>query len=489
MTEDLNPPDPFADRLGARMHAAADHLDGAGVTRAGVDAVIGDRRSPARSRALVIGVAASIALVAGLAALHVAGDHDAQHITAGDPTTTAAGAVAHPCEPAMTEPVGWLRLTAAQAATLIDAGFLTSDQLAHTSQHAFLITRAGLRTLSSHDEGSIGEQLFHLGGLDEEQLDYLRQEPRLTWAQQVTMAHGFVPVLAQAQVDDLFAVFPDLVAVPAGGEPLDPPPPVQINPSSSTTTTSGRPSTYDRSVALLRAEGLLSPEQESELGGGGPLMLTKEQVDAIVAYERGLSAGQTTTTAAGSGDAGRTCGSPVVSGAPTTTTPQPTTTSGVTASTTTTPADTTGESSTTTVDRTPVRPGDEIARLTIPAIDVDATLRQGVEVAQLQDGPGHYPTTPLPGRSGNVVVAGHRTTFTHPFEDLDQLERGDQIIFETATGRFVYEVTGTQVVDPDQIEVLGDHGDDRVTLIADHPKYSAAQRLVVTAELVGVPVP
>ena len=485
MTDDQNPHDPFADRLGARMHAAADHIEGAGVTRAGVDAAIAGGRSPARSRALVIAVAASVALIGGLAVVHVVGDRGAQHLEAGATTTTDTAPDTVPCMPLSSEPLGWLRLTLGEAQALAHAGLLTADELAHRSAHAFLLTRAGLRVLPEHDGSPVGQQLFELSRLDQQQLHYLGEEPRLTWAQQVTMAHGFLPVLTRDQVDGLFAAFPDLQAVPAGGEPLDPPPPVQVDPSSSTTTTPGPPSAYQGSVALLRAQGLLSPEQESELDDGGLLMLTQEQVAAIVAYERGLSGGQTTTTTAASGDAGRTCESAVVTDRPTTTAPHPTTTAEL-APTTTTPADT---SSTTTVDPATPKPGDEIARLTIPAIEVDATVRQGVEAAQLRAGPGHYSETPLPGQAGNVVVAGHRTTFTHPFQDLDQLQQGDQIIFETARGRFVYEVTGLQVVDPAVVGVLADQGDDRVTLIADHPKYSAEERLVVTAQLVGRPSP
>ena len=41
------------------------------------------------------------------------------------------------------------------------------------------------------------------------------------------------------------------------------------------------------------------------------------------------------------------------------------------------------------------------------------------------------------------------------------------------------------IVSPDQVEVLDDFGDNRLTLTACHPKYSARQRIVVVASLVG----
>ena len=40
-------------------------------------------------------------------------------------------------------------------------------------------------------------------------------------------------------------------------------------------------------------------------------------------------------------------------------------------------------------------------------------------------------------------------------------------------GEFTYEVTETHIVSPTQVEVLEDKGDNRLTLSACHPKYSA----------------
>ncbi len=56
-------------------------------------------------------------------------------------------------------------------------------------------------------------------------------------------------------------------------------------------------------------------------------------------------------------------------------------------------------------------------------------------------------------------------------------------------GSFRYEVREQLIVEPDQVEVLDDFGDDRLTLTACHPKYSARQRIVVVASLVGPAAP
>ena len=50
-------------------------------------------------------------------------------------------------------------------------------------------------------------------------------------------------------------------------------------------------------------------------------------------------------------------------------------------------------------------------------------------------------------------------------------------------GEFTYEVTETLIVSPTQVEVLEDKGDNRLTLIGCHPKYSARQRIVVVSQL------
>ncbi|MDH3678516.1 MAG: class E sortase [Acidimicrobiia bacterium] len=141
--------------------------------------------------------------------------------------------------------------------------------------------------------------------------------------------------------------------------------------------------------------------------------------------------------------------------------------------------------------------GEAIGRITIPAIGVTKTIVQGVERGTLRNGPGHYPSTPMPGQPGNAAIAGHRTTHGAPFFDIDRLQPGDHIDVETIDGTFRYEVQGHPdgggverghlIVHPSEVAVIGDQGDDRLTLTACNPKYSARQRIVVTALLVGEP--
>ena len=145
-------------------------------------------------------------------------------------------------------------------------------------------------------------------------------------------------------------------------------------------------------------------------------------------------------------------------------------------------------------------PGDPVGRLTIPTIDSDFIIVQGVDLRWLQEGPGHFPQTPLPGQPGNVAIAGHRTTYKAPFNRIDELHPGDLITATTLQGTFIYKVdahpdgdTGNSIghiiVGPNEVSILDQGSVNRLTLMACNPKYSAAQRIVVTATLTGKPAP
>ena len=129
--------------------------------------------------------------------------------------------------------------------------------------------------------------------------------------------------------------------------------------------------------------------------------------------------------------------------------------------------------------------GKPIGRIEIPAIDADYVLIQGTEEADLERGPGHYPDTALPGQGRTVGIAGHRTTYGAPFNQIDKIEKGDSITVEMPYGKFSYQVTDTRIVDPSQTDIVDDVGRERLVLTSCHPLYSAAQRYAVFADLVG----
>ena len=135
--------------------------------------------------------------------------------------------------------------------------------------------------------------------------------------------------------------------------------------------------------------------------------------------------------------------------------------------------------------RRDVREGDPVGRIRIKRIGVSYVVVEGTDPATLRKGPGHYTQTPLPGLSGTVAIAGHRTTYVAPFRKLNQLRRGDRITVEMPYGRFTYAVQRTKIVSPKALWVIRRQTYDRLVLTACHPLYSAAQRIVVFARLVG----
>lgn len=172
--------------------------------------------------------------------------------------------------------------------------------------------------------------------------------------------------------------------------------------------------------------------------------------------------------------------------------------------------------------------GQGFANLYIPRFGKDyvRTIVQGTSDRHLDSGPGHYVTSQLPGQLGNFAVAGHRVSKGQPFLNLDKLRPGDKIVVQTARNWYVYAVLGSQpaylaaskLTDPAKREAAiaaalampdsqGVRGREIVhpaavhvinpvpnhpratatrallTLTTCHPKYSAAQRLILHAQL------
>jgi len=133
--------------------------------------------------------------------------------------------------------------------------------------------------------------------------------------------------------------------------------------------------------------------------------------------------------------------------------------------------------------------GKAVAMLRIPRLgdDYRYAVVEGVDAEHLKKGPGHYPHTAMPGQIGNFVVSGHRTTYAAPFKEIDELERGDEIVVDAREARYTYRVTSQDIVEPTEVDVLAPvpgKSDIRpirayITLSTCHPEYSAAQRLIV----------
>jgi sortase A len=128
-----------------------------------------------------------------------------------------------------------------------------------------------------------------------------------------------------------------------------------------------------------------------------------------------------------------------------------------------------------------IHDGQAIGRIEIPHIGANYVMVEGTDAASLRKGPGHYPATPLPGMPGTVAVAGHRTTYLAPFNKLDKLRKGDRVVIRMPYATVTYGVEHTRIVKPTALWVTRSVGYNRLVMTACHPKYSAAERIVVFA--------
>jgi sortase A len=160
--------------------------------------------------------------------------------------------------------------------------------------------------------------------------------------------------------------------------------------------------------------------------------------------------------------------------------------------------------------------GQAFAILHIPRLGADGerVIVEGTDQEQLAQGPGHYVGTAFPGEKGNLSLAGHRVGKGSPFLNLDKLTVGSPIVIRTKTYWFTYRVMGDaaskdptrpgpagipgmEIVSPAEIGVIEPVPDQPgakpvrrlLTLTTCHPKFSARQRLVIHAQLVGPPLP
>jgi sortase A len=127
--------------------------------------------------------------------------------------------------------------------------------------------------------------------------------------------------------------------------------------------------------------------------------------------------------------------------------------------------------------------GEAWGEIRMPSLGSDYVVVEGTEEEPLRQGPGHYPETEVPGQPGTVAIAGHRTTYLAPFRDINQLERGDEIVIDMSYARFTYRFEKQEIVEPTQTDVIDDVGHDRLVLSACHPLYSAEERIIVFARL------
>jgi sortase A len=125
--------------------------------------------------------------------------------------------------------------------------------------------------------------------------------------------------------------------------------------------------------------------------------------------------------------------------------------------------------------------GEAMGRILVPRLGLDTVLVEGTSEADLATGPGFYARDFLPGEDRLVYVAGHRTTYSAPFSQINLLRRGDTITVRMPYGTFRYRVTGHRIVAASDTGVLRSTRRERLILQSCHPRFSATHRYLVYA--------
>lgn len=116
-------------------------------------------------------------------------------------------------------------------------------------------------------------------------------------------------------------------------------------------------------------------------------------------------------------------------------------------------------------------------------------INEGVDDSDLVDGLGRYPSSQLPSAQGNFALAGHRATHGEPFANFQFLEVGDEVVVETVSGRYFYELVDDIKVLPEDVWVIESRPnipaikslpeDSRlITLTTCDPRWSSEKRWI-----------
>lgn len=129
--------------------------------------------------------------------------------------------------------------------------------------------------------------------------------------------------------------------------------------------------------------------------------------------------------------------------------------------------------------------GDVIGRLEIRGIGLSVPMTAGIEASSLLRGVGHIEGTAQPGGLGTLGLAGHRDTYFRP---LRRVAAGMEVRVSDGSGTYHYVVDSTEIVMPEQVDVLAIRSRPEMTLVTCYPfdfVGAAPKRFIVHAYLVS----
>lgn len=131
-----------------------------------------------------------------------------------------------------------------------------------------------------------------------------------------------------------------------------------------------------------------------------------------------------------------------------------------------------------------ITPGEPVAVLDVPGLQLRQVIKEGTTGSILRDGPGHRADTPLPGQSGIAVIYGRGLTFGAPFRSLPRLNTGTAFQVVTGQGTFTYRVIGVRR-GGDPLPSPPADGTSRLTLVTAEGKLLPTATVYVDADLSG----
>jgi len=130
----------------------------------------------------------------------------------------------------------------------------------------------------------------------------------------------------------------------------------------------------------------------------------------------------------------------------------------------------------------------------IPVNYTETSTNENVIENDLEDGVVHYPTTGLPGQTGNTAFFGHSSNnifnkgkYKFAFVLLHTLVEGDTFYLTYSGKVYVYKVISRQIVDPSNVGVLNPVAGQTATatLITCDPPGTSLHRLVVVGQQIS----
>lgn len=122
-----------------------------------------------------------------------------------------------------------------------------------------------------------------------------------------------------------------------------------------------------------------------------------------------------------------------------------------------------------------------IGTLSIPRLKVKSSIYIGITDEQFNLGVGEWPGSPQPGKQGNIVIGGHRTSGHRPFANIHKLKTGDVIYLKKNGKSFRYVVARSLVVSKTAMWITKPTPTSTLTLFSCHPVGKTSHRYVIRA--------